>query len=457
MSEQLDKELKNRVVDVFDNYNDAFANEGWALLREKFPEKERDKSVFWWYSAAAVLLMFIALFWFTKPTSQPVAHHPSKQLHKIQTYTSLSGADSIKLAGAVTQRHTSHHVSTVTKPTVNHVADRYKDYQNLTASSFKISPYRTKLRSKSEEIPPTIERNIATSLKVNDAQPADAYSGVAVARKVTTDSQATKVALAATEKPLNNIKPADPVLKMMADDKSRQAKTPDINLKNQKGSLVSVSPYAATYFNYAKGSNAQVNVGAGVTTDFKLGKNFKFSTGIAIAQNTLSYENGSVPTHLASAAATYAISADPAAASLSTANTSFLGVNASVNNYRASLLGLDIPVNLKYQISPTKTDAFISAGFSSGTFINETYISTVQFNSFSGSAPSTQTNSTGHFSAFNFARTLNFSFGVGYPVGNNRLIIEPFIKYPLGGQGSQNIQFGASGINLKFGIGNLKK
>jgi len=41
MDDQFDKDLKKRVREVFDNYEDATADKGWALLREKYPEKAK--------------------------------------------------------------------------------------------------------------------------------------------------------------------------------------------------------------------------------------------------------------------------------------------------------------------------------------------------------------------------------------------------------------------------------
>ncbi len=66
--------------------------------------------------------------------------------------------------------------------------------------------------------------------------------------------------------------------------------------------------------------------------------------------------------------------------------------------------------------------------------------------------------SSNSFSDFYFAKTLNVSFGIGYPIGKkNHLIIEPFLKYPLSGLGSQQIHFGAGGLNLKFDFQSAKK
>ena len=113
---------------------------------------------------------------------------------------------------------------------------------------------------------------------------------------------------------------------------------------------------------------------------------------------------------------------------------------------------MDVPLNLKYEFNPQKSDAYFSAGLSSGTFINETYKS--QYSSqtyFSSSVPQTQGETTSKsFNSFYFAKMVNVAVGIGYPVGRNRIILEPFLKYPLDGLGSQNIKFGAGGINLKF-------
>jgi hypothetical protein len=118
-----------------------------------------------------------------------------------------------------------------------------------------------------------------------------------------------------------------------------------------------------------------------------------------------------------------------------------------------------VPVNLKYDFNPKKMDAYVLAGLSSGTFINETY--TYQYNYPALASASLQQiqNQTSRqsFNGFYFGRTLNVAVGLGYPVGKNHLVLEPFLKYPLDGLGSQNIRFGAGGVNLKFNFGAIKK
>jgi hypothetical protein len=233
---------------------------------------------------------------------------------------------------------------------------------------------------------------------------------------------------------------------------------PPVNVKEKNtDKAVRFGIYAATYFNYAKGSSNQMNVGAGITSDIKLSKNLNLSTGLAIAQNTLSYANEpqANPSQLKSTAVAPAASNYFAVSSQSI----YSAPAPSVKNYNASLVGLDVPINLKYEFNPEKSAAYVSIGLSSGTFINETYTYrynyTAPFSANISQVPDQSSHQS--FNSFYFAKTLNFSFGTGYSLGQNKLIIEPFLKYPLDGLGSQQLRFGAGGLNLKFNFQTQKK
>lgn len=195
-----------------------------------------------------------------------------------------------------------------------------------------------------------------------------------------------------------------------------------------------------------------MNLGAGFTSDFRITNNLKLSTGVAIGQNSLSYnDNKATP----SSGANAAFASSPITAFTLNAVTALNATRVeNVNRkYNASLVGLDIPINLKYQFNPQKSDTYVSAGLSSGTFINETY----QY-VYANAQNAIENSTHNSFNSFDFAKTLNVSFGVGYPLGkSNRLIVEPFLKYPLDGLGSQQIRFGAGGINLKLNFQSSKK
>jgi hypothetical protein len=319
---------------------------------------------------------------------------------------------------------------------------------------------------------------------------AKAGTASAVINGIATDSMAgnQSAIVAAVQKSANPspaasvVKNQDPVLKMIAADDARRlaaaknaVKNPETKAKSNRAMILSL--YAATYFNYAKGSQNQLGVGGGVSSDFRISDNFKISTGLSIGQNRLSYSSdNNIPQQInnsALALVNKSAASSVAAYSVVSAGLRDEAVSPSVKNYSASLVGLDIPLNIKYQFNPQKSDTYISAGISSGTYINESYRSTYSYggnynsaanlagnglNALNSTAQQTQESVTNqHFGSFDFAKTLNFSFGVGYPMGKTtRLVIEPFLKYPLNGLGTQDIRFGASGINLKLSFSSKK-
>ncbi|MEO6849726.1 MAG: hypothetical protein ABI203_03665, partial [Mucilaginibacter sp.] len=66
MDNKMDDELKKRIREVFEDFEDASADEGWLLLRERFPEKakRRPAAWIWWGSVAALLLLFTGILWY---------------------------------------------------------------------------------------------------------------------------------------------------------------------------------------------------------------------------------------------------------------------------------------------------------------------------------------------------------------------------------------------------------
>ena len=65
MDDQLDNDLKKRIREVFENFGDTSADDGWLKLRKKFPEEERNRRAFawiWWGAAAAVFFLFFGIF-----------------------------------------------------------------------------------------------------------------------------------------------------------------------------------------------------------------------------------------------------------------------------------------------------------------------------------------------------------------------------------------------------------
>jgi hypothetical protein len=480
MDDQFDKDLSNHIKQVFDSYEDPAADEGWLQLRKKFPEEQgKRRPIAWlWWSAAAILLLLIGLgVWrysleykpgLTTIKKQNPAQHENLMAHKTSPAINQIQKPAIK-----NQQQTMARQSAATP--VNPKSGSYTPPSVNTFSHNKTPAIVSNLTDKKifavkkpgNVIPPVNQppvNQLAAGSKAGNIQsainqpPANQLASVNKADSIKSALNQPPVNLQAVVQPNKPVASQDTVKQpkrqksiasMFANDNTPQTKHSD-----KKGGNIHLGIYAATYFNYAKGSGNQANVGGGATAEIKITDHLKLVTGITVAQNSMTF-NGGVPTSTA-ATSFFAPSAGADAAPLLSAysikSAITVASDPAFKNYDASLVGLDIPVNLKYDFNPQKSTVYFMAGLSSGTFINETY--TYQYNYPALASPTLQQTQDAttrrSFDSFYFGKMLNVAFGVGYPLGKNRLIIEPFLKYPLGGLGTQNIQFGSGGINLKF-------
>ena len=471
MNEPFDNELKDHIKEVFDNYDDPYADEGWLLLREKFPEEKKNRSAFlWmWWGAAALLLLWLGFgIWrysFHNPTEKlsvkPVKHETRESLTTANPNNEK--INTVNDAKVGSNQHTL--TATVAAVPVKGLkkAAANQSHVNVAAVKRILWPANTMATLK-QQAPnkandkQSADQSVAVPL-ITAAKPSTdhhvTYNPLMVPVKSGTDTGKTlaghvmnnQLAVSATQNqaPDKSVSPVAPIISMFNEDRKTSTNKQQVDNKIRDKRIV-LGVYAATYFNYAKGSNNQVNAGAGVTADVKITNNLILVSGLAIAQNTLSFSNG-IP---ASFGQNNFLTAT---ANSANADQNYLAASVPIlKNYNANLVGLDIPLNLKYEFNPKKGNAYFLAGLSSGTFINEAY--TYQYNYPSISSPSLQKTqgetSSKSFNSFYFGRTLNLAFGVGLPVGKNQVIMEPFLKYPLQGMGAQQIPFGAGGINLKF-------
>jgi hypothetical protein len=559
MDDQLDNDLRDRIREVFDNYEDTTADEGWLLLREKFPEQDRQRRpvYLWWASAAAVLLFLsIGLWMFTSkkvtPDNQTFSTTPAKQAKPQNNPADSAIKNAAPQNPAVNTPSPAvapaQSIAANTPPPVSNTANSKK--QSAAANTNSPSPAANPAQnSAANTLPPAA--NLASNSNKPAANKLNPVSGISVAQQntvannnnspagkpaanqaavgvtvppftpvqappitanpvnaiaknnglpvsspsknnstinalplkkadstksvlpqdntpqyaanpvtqspVKTNNVPTNTAAAQTNAPASvvKVKPKITSMEALLASDDNKPKKPDNDLNERR---VKFSVYAATFFNYAKGSQNQVNAGAGFTSDIKLSKNLKLSTGLLLAQNTLNY-NKNQPSNVEAA-----VSFSPSLSSAynsSVADFSKVSASPSFKNYNANLVGLDIPVNLKYEFNPQKNDTYVSAGLSSGTFINEAYTASYSYPGLAQAAGVQQTSdetTRKSFNSFYFAKTLNVAFGVGYALGkSNRIVIEPFLKYPLDGLGSQQIKFGAGGLNLKLNFTTNKK
>lgn len=427
MKETEDQRIAAKFRQVFDNFEDPASNEGWLELRKKYPEEKRRPLFFWMSSAAAVLILLSGLWLYIPEIKQE--HITATNTRAIKSKKAESDASSSVPQLSVPAPETSKLIAkvlqagSVTKPAT------------ILNSTFQ----------KKEKLlinHPADYSKIPDRLVIAAKDSAFTYENPNVKSPKTAEETAIKqdtmvLAIGEVRKTDYNLKPKSEELKL-AEEKGK--KSEKSNKKN-----FSLSVYAGSFINYAEGSENNVNVGAGLSSDFRISKNFRFSTGLNLSKNSLAYNQNEPANNYGS---------------FQGANSSIVGTLVALSNYEAELLGLDIPVNIKYLFNPQKSSTYFLAGLSSGTYLSEKYaVNQSNFNSFVGSsAVANKQEISRKMKDFDLMRTLNVSLGFNSRLGKNQsLTIEPFLKYPLGGLGSENIRFGASGINVKLNFNTAKK
>lgn len=476
--ENFDEELKNRIKQVFEEYDDGAANKGWNLLREKYPEKKRDKYFFWWAGLAALFLvaLLFGLFLsgnlknnhlklvkqpkkdFVSTSGQtasahknyaPVQNSPAKKpLHyPVRTSIAHTKKTSVKTASPLIANRLPQQQNTeqaAVEP-VNTKKTPVKTVWPLLAQTVKDRPEKTNRQTtKPENQPKTATQNNTVFTGIKKGSVADSILKTAPVRPAALSDSSQKKQPQLLVKTTNPATTKSPIVKKAAPIKKLSGKL----------SKFGFGLFAGAHLNYAKGSNNQLGLGAGWSVDFRIGKNLKLVSGLGLMQNKLRYSQG-VSASTQSAATSY--SAPQPVQATTSVQTS------NISSMDASLLALDIPVNLAYTFLPGKNSISVSAGLSSTTFATEVY--DYHYNVFTAAATaggvaaaSTQNlQERKNFNSFNFAKTLNLAIGFAYPLGKNKLLVEPFLKYPLGGMGLQQLKFGSAGINFRINLTSYKK
>lgn len=442
--ENFDEEFKNQIKQVFEEYNDSTANEGWDLLREKYPEKKRRDGFFWWIFVAAALFLIALVFGlfradiYEKDTSKTV-HQRKTDTASANRYSSTQKtvtdnitADTInvkKTSIKTASNFVNKHLSKTNKSNQNQV---FVDTINTKKTSIKtVSNFASTQKPQHKTVVENGNNTSFTIIKIDSVETKNQQNLTIIPK-----DSSTQKALVGIAKKTNPIPAKSTAKKYPKAETSKKV--------TEKPAIFSLEVYAGPHINYANGSNNQLGLGAGFFTGFGLGKNFKLSTGLGLMQNNLTYGQDIPSVSLNAASASYS-SATVTGSGLVTAVKT-----PSLNTMNTNLLALDVPLNLVYNFSAGKNSIAVSAGISSNTFVKEAY-------DYHYSNSTNTTQNIKSFNNFNFAKTLNLAAGFAYPLGKNQLQVEPFLKYPLGGSGSQQLQFGSAGINLKMKIQSFKK
>lgn len=455
MKEMTDRELTDKISQVFENFEDPDAAQGWQELRKKYPENKIRPLLFWWAAAAAVLLLIGGL-WFITPianeSSDEISEaNPKKQIEEVQT----DRLPENNLATEIETRNGNGVSPDNSNYTTDASSSQNGNLENLIPSN-TTSVNEPSIFETSKRLKPAHTAHISIAVQKSDIQSSN--PGIPVKTFAELVSTLTKSNIKGVSRD-SSINLAARMIALAKLNNETDNHVHDVE-KTPYTSKKSITPkntmsfYAGSYINYSLGSEKELNFGAGFSSDIRLTSNLKLSTGIALAKNSLRYNDG-VPSSSKQKLDFFALP------SFGPANSGLVNNNlTTITSYEAQLLALDIPVNLKYVIIPKDNKLYLLAGLSSGTYLDETY--SLDYRTYSSAGMYlNQTQATEvkkQLQTFDLARTLNISFGYSSNFGKTQNItIEPFLKYPLGGLGSEDLKFGSAGINLKMNFSNFKQ
>ena len=447
MKESVDKQLKEHIIRVFDNYDDNGADLGWLELRKKHPKKSF-KRLYWWSSAAVILLASASLYLMNTGDHQDPALSSIKRIPRAGNDTLTTNlpesvrpsnpASALENRTVRVAKPASEPVIRVnSQPVTNHPANK-PVAGNPAAANTIIDNAPISAASKPVTNNP-IPDNLITSLP--DNRIADTI-GSLIARSFTPMNRRENLITSLPDRPITNI--TDNSLANIKDrltDKVAE-ETPVSEETHRK--KLELSFYAGAFVNYAEGSSNSMNVGAGVSSGISLTKRLTLVAGLALAKNTLVFKN-----ELPNTSYVAFVALDQRAA-----NSYLSGTVPQISKLEAQLLNLDFPINIKYSLSREPNKVFVTAGVSSFTYLNEAYHYSYnnRNNGTNFFSPSQDAVINKNFGKLDLAQTLNFSFGLTHTARLQNIVVEPFIKYPIGALGSQNIRFGSAGINIKLSV-----
>jgi hypothetical protein len=439
MKEQFDRAIRNHIRDTFGSFDDQMTDDGWQKFNNKKRKKRR--GLIFWYTLPSGIAAALALVWLLN-------WNDLSNINK-NNQTQIAQKESLK-------------TETNTKSKEKNKIHLYKNENEIIDNK---TENETVLASNNPKIENILKSNSLNSNDLENIKPETNFADLEIPKEDRTDDKELLTSTSAVYTHINPIEVnakafKDPSLEKislpvmdsvianknlnkdfytLAQNVKEDNKTPSIKKERFK-----MSVDANTYYSFSDaGVNDALNLGVGLTTELKLTKRLSLNSGVLLNRQTTSYDGNNRSTSDFKLASFSTLAAVP---------------QAQITN--AKLIGLDIPLDLKFQFNVGKIKSFVTSGFSSYSVINEEYINDYSIVNYSitgiltSNVTDKKENPAGSFSYFKFARTVNFSFGFLYPLTKKSTIsVEPFIKYPLTGLGYQDLKIGSGGLSFKLNFG----
>jgi len=433
-----DEHFAQNVRETFDNWHEQVPDGAWAKMKNKLGGGNKAKVIPFWkkparvaaislVAAATVALLAIPLFFLNDKADSaitPIISHTSEEPHdreilKIEVKPTLAQQESITLSDQTIESLVKRQEPT--KPKVERTTTIVADLQKDEAESQKMEILQDP-ELKFEEI-----KTIAEKEKTVIAQ-RDAVEEIEVIEE-------------------QNIDPA--IFVDATDDNIPLYAVPfEISYISRFSWAISANPL----FTFAGNQpNPLPGLSAGVTAGYNLTDRLRLEVGGLLSYNQLDVRNQ----------ATYRVVENFSNFLASQGATAPVLLFSGNNKY--NLFALEIPVNIQFSVMEgPESRFFVSTGLSSMVYlhqsvsgVNHVHVQNDNSGIASGSASFTSTtifvdDKYGPFSRIDLGRILNISAGYVFVGKNNSLVLEPFLKLPLGGVSSSNVSLGMGGVSLKL-------
>lgn len=470
MKEKFEHKISEKTKEVFSSHPVDYNPQDWESMKALLPVKKSGILIFWktWYKIAAVIIVALAgiyLFW---GRTTPIELSNEDKLSAVPTENTLKKNE----MDSVLKQALKNNSKQIENNSVLAEEKHSEAVEQSTNSEIKIQKLDVaNLDNKS----PNKSLDIADSKNPLDAQdPNDSFisadkntemliASIPIEHKTNTDIPNGVQTLDSTIND-NEIKeePALAILIQESDIKSdtlngeqiQLEKTPSFvsPMSTPKKEKVKLGVELASFTNYSENISPSVNYGGGIAATIPIKRRFSFNPGLVFSAYNMNLQDNS--NHIS----------ETEYSSISTFGVDKVNQNNSnIKPSQVQLNSLDIPLNFQYQfINRAKGKYFVELGFSSLMYLSENYSYDFTYIDNSGCPPGqtctvlatvSESSSEPAFKTFDFAKLINFSVGLDYPLSKRfDMIINPYLKYPVNSLSGAELKFGSGGMKLRFMI-----
>jgi hypothetical protein len=429
---KIDNELTDLIKKTLSEHEESYVEGAWENF--VYQQKRRRRVLYWRISSSVAACLLLGLLFISIPGGDPARQ---KGTPAQITAESISGSnEDISQIKESTQKRAGYNNTGMVNLSDN--AEEINKSKNVEEGEKvgNVDNSKTLVKNKKKAPQTVLEKEGRDLIAEN------------MPDKIPEKTTAQSPAVTDKEKEAAAIQKSEPSEKVVAiQEKEKQEYTFDIresddvrgkNLKKKKVLLG---------FNLSPGINststgASFNYAGGVNMEIALLPELSLSTGVQIEHQTVETVNS---------VANAAIPSD---------------------HMNANLTNLDIPINITWRfltkgVGKEKYSYYISGGVSSLAYLGERYVKTTyrqevreQLNMVASEAKmtyqlenfaTTSENKEEPFKAFDVAGRINLIFGIERKISQDlNLHIEPYVKIPLSGLGSENMKFMTSGITCKI-------